>query len=110
MSATVWLRMSRLRMHWPVGRPDPRGGGAPSMESWRAAKADGATAAVTPDALPGYETMTIAQLRGRLRSLSLDQVTETTRATTGCGGCAPAVRQLLAQRPSLGTTLEGTRS
>lgn len=37
---------------------------------------DGPTAAVTPDALPGYETMTIAQLRGRLRSLSLDQVTE----------------------------------
>jgi hypothetical protein len=37
---------------------------------------DGATAAITPDALPGYETMTIAQLRGRLRSLDLDQVTE----------------------------------
>lgn len=37
---------------------------------------DGATASVTPDALPGYETMTIAQLRGRLRSLSLEQVTE----------------------------------
>lgn len=37
---------------------------------------DGATAAVTPDALPGYETMTVAQLRGRLRSLSLEQVTE----------------------------------
>lgn len=34
------------------------------------------TASVTPDALPGYETMTIAQLRGRLRALSLDQVTE----------------------------------
>jgi assimilatory nitrate reductase electron transfer subunit len=48
---------------------------------------------------------------GRIRACrSLDQVTETTRATTGCGGCAPAVRQLLAQRPSLGTTLEGTRS
>lgn len=43
---------------------------------------------------------------------SLAQVRETTRATTGCGGCAPVVRQLLAQRPppgpSLGTTLEGT--
>jgi assimilatory nitrate reductase electron transfer subunit len=38
---------------------------------------------------------------------SLEQVRDTTRATTGCGGCAPAVRQLLAQRPSLGTTLEG---
>jgi assimilatory nitrate reductase electron transfer subunit len=48
---------------------------------------------------------------GQIRSCSsLDQVTETTHATTGCGGCAPAVRQLLAQRPTRGTTLEGTRS
>jgi assimilatory nitrate reductase electron transfer subunit len=48
---------------------------------------------------------------GRIRACSsLEQVCETTRATTGCGGCAPAVRQLLAQRPSLGTTLEGIRS
>ncbi|MBI2245158.1 MAG: NAD(P)/FAD-dependent oxidoreductase [Nocardioides sp.] len=43
---------------------------------------------------------------------SLADARETTRATTGCGGCAPAVRQLLAARlspgPSLGTTLEGT--
>ncbi|MDI6910550.1 FAD-dependent oxidoreductase [Nocardioides sp.] len=43
---------------------------------------------------------------------SLADARETTRATTGCGGCAPAVRQLLAQRtspgPTLGTTLEGT--
>jgi NAD(P)H-nitrite reductase large subunit len=50
---------------------------------------------------------------GRIRACgSLDQVTRTTRATTGCGGCAPSVRQLLAQRPSLGTALqamEGTR-
>jgi len=37
---------------------------------------DGATASVTPDALPGYETMTIAQLRGKLRALSIEQVTE----------------------------------
>lgn len=36
---------------------------------------DGATTSVTPDALPGYETMTIAQLRGKLRSLSLEDVT-----------------------------------
>jgi hypothetical protein len=34
------------------------------------------TASVTPDALPGYETMTIAQLRARLRGLSVDQLTE----------------------------------
>jgi hypothetical protein len=36
----------------------------------------GATASVTPDALPGYETMTIAQLRGKLRALSIEQVNE----------------------------------
>jgi assimilatory nitrate reductase electron transfer subunit len=41
---------------------------------------------------------------GRIRACSsLDDVRDTTRATTGCGGCAPAVRQLLATR-----TLEGT--
>jgi len=44
---------------------------------------------------------------GAIRACSsLDQVRETTHATTGCGGCAPTVRQLLATRP----TLEGTRS
>jgi assimilatory nitrate reductase electron transfer subunit len=44
---------------------------------------------------------------GAIRACSsLDQVRDTTRATTGCGGCAPTVRQLLATRP----TLEGTRS
>jgi hypothetical protein len=36
----------------------------------------GPTPSVTPDALPGYETMTIAQLRGKLRSLSVEQVAE----------------------------------
>ena len=36
----------------------------------------GAPPASTPDALPGYETMTIAQLRGKLRSLSVEQVNE----------------------------------
>jgi hypothetical protein len=36
----------------------------------------GETPSMTPDALPGYETMTIAQLRGRLRSLSVEQVGE----------------------------------
>lgn len=30
----------------------------------------------TPAALPGYESMTIAQLRARLRTLSVDQLTE----------------------------------
>lgn len=32
---------------------------------------------------------------------SLDDVRASTRATTGCGGCAPTVRQLLATRPAL---------
>ena len=36
----------------------------------------GQAASPSPDALPGYETMSIAQLRGRLRSLTLEQVTE----------------------------------
>ncbi|WP_245155153.1 FAD-dependent oxidoreductase [Nocardioides sp. 1609] len=36
---------------------------------------------------------------GRVRACSsLEDVRDTTRATTGCGGCAPAVRQLLAHR------------
>ncbi|ROR92449.1 FAD-dependent oxidoreductase [Nocardioides aurantiacus] len=35
---------------------------------------------------------------------SLEQVRRTTRATTGCGGCAASVRQLLATRPALSTT------
>jgi NAD(P)H-nitrite reductase large subunit len=36
---------------------------------------------------------------GRIRACrSLDEVRESTRATTGCGGCAPTVRQLLATR------------
>jgi len=38
---------------------------------------------------------------GRIRACSsLDQVRDTTRATTGCGGCADTVRQLLAARPA----------
>jgi len=40
------------------------------------------------------------------RCTSLAEVRETTRATTGCGGCADTVRQLLAQRTT--PTLEGT--
>jgi NAD(P)H-nitrite reductase large subunit len=35
---------------------------------------------------------------------SLEQVRADTRATTGCGGCAPTVRQLLATRPALSGT------
>ena len=37
---------------------------------------------------------------GRIRACSsLEQVRDTTRATTGCGGCASTVRQLLSSRP-----------
>lgn len=46
---------------------------------------------------------------GRIRACrSLEDVRDTTRATTGCGGCAPTVRQLLATRPS-GNQLNGTQ-
>ncbi|WP_256328533.1 FAD-dependent oxidoreductase [Nocardioides sp. YR527] len=46
---------------------------------------------------------------GRIRACrSLEDVRETTRATTGCGGCAPTVRQLLATRPS-GSQLSATQ-
>ena len=34
------------------------------------------TTSVTPDALPGYETMTLAQVRGKLRALDVDELTE----------------------------------
>jgi NAD(P)H-nitrite reductase large subunit len=41
---------------------------------------------------------------GRIRTCSsLADVTTSTRATTGCGGCADAVRSLLAARPLEGT-------
>jgi hypothetical protein len=54
--------------------PPPRTNGhAPALGI---AGESGATASVTPDALPGYETMTIAQLRGKLRALSIEQVSE----------------------------------
>jgi NAD(P)H-nitrite reductase large subunit len=39
------------------------------------------------------------------RCTSLDEVRDTTRATTGCGGCTDTVRRLLAQRTT--PTLEG---
>lgn len=41
---------------------------------------------------------------------SLEDVRDTTRATTGCGGCAPSVRQLLATRQNSQLRLEGTPS
>lgn len=46
---------------------------------------------------------------GRIRSChSLVDVRETTRATTGCGGCAPTVRQLLATRDTSPETSPAT--
>jgi NAD(P)H-nitrite reductase large subunit len=48
---------------------------------------------------------------GRIRACrSLEDVRDTTRATTGCGGCAPSVRQLLATRQNSQLRLEGTPS
>ncbi|GGR46744.1 NAD(P)H-nitrite reductase large subunit [Nocardioides luteus] len=55
---------------------------------------------------------------GRIRACtSLEDVRDSTRATTGCGGCAPTVRQLLATRPNstqqpsdTKLSLEGTTS
>ncbi|WP_246592800.1 FAD-dependent oxidoreductase [Nocardioides daeguensis] len=46
---------------------------------------------------------------GRIRACSsLEQVRDTTRATTGCGGCASTVRQLLSSRPALATAQKGS--
>ncbi len=59
---------------------------------------------VRPTSLPDdAEVCTCAGVSaGAVRACtSLDQVRDTTRATTGCGGCAPAVRQLLATRTAL---------
>jgi hypothetical protein len=52
------------------GHARPRGAGAPAVGIAED------TPSVTPDALPGYESMTIAQLRARLRTLSVDDLTE----------------------------------
>jgi len=63
-----------------------------------------ATGPASPWALPDdAEICACAGVRaGAIRACrSLDQVRDTTRATTGCGGCAPTVRQLLASRPVL---------
>lgn len=46
---------------------------------------------------------------GRIRACSsFEQARDTTRATTGCGGCAPTVRQLLGSRPALATSQKGS--
>ncbi len=63
-----------------------------------------ATGPTSPVALPdGAEICACAGVcAGAVRACgSLDQVRDTTRATTGCGGCAPTVRRLLAARPAL---------
>lgn len=56
-----------------AGTPSRTNGHAPALGVVGEA---GATPSSTPDALPGYETMTVAQLRGKLRSLSVEQVAE----------------------------------
>ena len=48
----------------------------------------------TPDALPGYESMTIAQLRGKLRTLSVDEVGELLEWETAHGNRPPFVTML----------------
>ena len=62
----------------------------------------------TPVALPDEaEVCACAGVSaGRIRACAtFEDAKATTRATTGCGGCADAVRSLLAARP-----LEGTRT
>jgi len=60
--------------HSDLGGTSPRvNGHAPALG---VVGAGGETPSHTPDALPGFETMTIAQLRGKLRSLSVEQVAE----------------------------------
>ena len=61
-----------------------------------------ASGAAAPTALPdAAEVCACAGVTaGAVRACtSLDEVVTTTRATTGCGGCAPTVRRLLAGRP-----------
>lgn len=46
---------------------------------------------------------------GRIRACSsFEQARDTTRATTGCGGCASTVRELLGSRPALATSQKGS--
>lgn len=72
---------SRLGSAWDAAGADADSGDDTTVNghdalTGRPGENGGQTTSVTPDALPGYESMTIAQLRGRLRSLSLEQVTE----------------------------------
>jgi hypothetical protein len=55
------------------------------------------TGGATPDALPGYESMTVAQLRARLRGLSVDQLTELL-AFESAHGDRPAFVTMLTNR------------
>jgi hypothetical protein len=65
-----------------------------SVGSAGTAGGSGAATSTTPDALPGYESMTIAQLRGKLRSLSIDEVTELLEWETSHGNRPPFVTML----------------
>ncbi len=68
---------------------------------------DRATAAAEPQLPDDAEVCSCAGVSaGAVRTCgSLEEVRDTTRATTGCGGCSDAVRRLLATRTTL---LEGT--
>jgi hypothetical protein len=76
------------------GAVEGRTNGSSRRSPQTVAGEDGATASITPDALPGYETMTIAQLRGKLRSLSLEEVTELLAWETAHGDRPPFVTML----------------
>lgn len=56
--------------------PRPATNGHARPVGTRALGAAEDTPDAAPDALPGYESMTTAQLRARLRTLSVDQLTE----------------------------------
>ncbi len=101
-------RIGLLTQHYDRGTilgPDEPG--ALLLGSPNGATADGVAALPDDVEVCACAGVTVGRIRA---CTSLEQVCATTRATTGCGGCAPAVRQLLAQRPSLGTSLEGTHS
>ncbi|MEJ2867467.1 lipid droplet-associated protein [Actinomycetospora sp. OC33-EN08] len=59
-----------------VDRAATNGHSRPAIAAVGKAPSTPSTPGTTPDALPGYETMTIAQLRARLRTLSVDDLTE----------------------------------
>lgn len=57
-----------------VERPEPPATAAEAVELIASAPLEQAAASPTAPVLPGYATMSIAQLRGKLRSLRVDQL------------------------------------